>query len=178
MSKKNIILTGYRASGKSLMGSLLAQELNWLFFDTDAILGKRLGGSIQEIVRRHGWDVFRCAERALLVELASMKHVVVATGGGAIEHQAEWHNLRPHAHVIWLDADPATLYARMHSDVHTEMQRPPLTNKSSFAEIEEVMAKRRPLYQSGSDLRVDSGNRTPDEVLDILRRYVQQYIHQ
>lgn len=176
MSKKNIVLTGYRASGKSLIGGLLAQELDLLFFDTDAVLGKRLGGTIQEIVHRHGWDVFRCAERALLVELATMEDLVVATGGGAIEHQAEWHNLRPHAHVIWLDADPAILCGRMHNDIQTETQRPRLTSKSFLAEIEEVMARRNPLYQAGSDLRVDSSNKTPDEVLACVRRYMQQYI--
>ncbi len=146
-----IVLTGFRATGKTSVGRLLAARLGYAFVDADAVLCERLGGSVAEIVARSGWDSFRRAERQLLRESRTMAGTVLATGGGAIEHAAEWRGLRDHALVVWLEADEATIRRRMAGDAQTA-QRPSLTGNAPADEIAALLARRTPLYAAGADV--------------------------
>ena len=87
------MLTGFRATGKSLIGSLLAGELKYDFVDADVVLCQRQGLSVQEIVTRYGWPEFRSLEFAVLQEFATASRTVLAVGGGAIEHTTLWPKL-------------------------------------------------------------------------------------
>jgi shikimate kinase len=159
---KNIVLTGFRATGKTSVGRALAARLEWAFVDTDALLCERLGAPIAEIVGRHGWAFFREAEARLLPELAARVETVVATGGGAIEHRQEWQELRKSGFVVWLDADIVTIRQRLGDDPHSLQQRPSITGHDVKDEIEELLHKRKPLYWAGSDLRVETAGKTPE----------------
>ncbi|MCW5206968.1 shikimate kinase [Desulfobulbus sp. F5] len=167
---KLIVLTGFRATGKTAVGRLLAQLCGYEFADTDAILIRRMGCSIAEAVTRHGWQYFREQERHLLVELTSWRNTVIATGGGAILHQQEWKLLRKQAFVIWLRTDLATTLARLRQDKNTVGQRPRLTNQGNNLEIETaaLLAEREPLYRAGSDVMVDTAGRTTEEVTEVI----------
>nr|WP_320011409.1 shikimate kinase [uncultured Desulfobulbus sp.] len=162
----NILLTGFRATGKSTVGRLLAQRLGLFFIDMDIELSKRLGGSVAEIVHEHGWPYFRKAEANLLAELCSRTGYVIATGGGAIEHQAQWHSLRRNAFVLWLDADEATIKRRIDKDPLSSVQRPDLPAEGS-AQRESLtctLERRRPLYRQGSDIHLDTAANTPEQL--------------
>ena len=73
-----IVLTGFRTTGKTSVGRLLAARLGYTFVDADAVLCERLGGTVAQIVARSGWDSFRQAERALLLETRTMTRTVLA----------------------------------------------------------------------------------------------------
>ena len=169
---KNIVLTGFRAVGKSSVGKMLAQKIRYTFIDTDTLLCERLGASIADIVTRHGWAFFREAERALLAEVPGMERVVLATGGGAIEHQEEWHRLRSCCYVVWLDADVATIRQRMGGDPHSVEQRPSLTGNSARDEIEMLLSRRIPLYSAGSDLQLDTVGKEPAALVESIVEHV------
>ena len=62
----NIILIGYRCSGKTSVGKRLAQKLGWLFVDTDDRLVEKDGRSIKEIVEDDGWEGFRRLEKEVV----------------------------------------------------------------------------------------------------------------
>ncbi len=164
----NIILTGFRATGKTTVGRLVAQRLGWVFQDTDALLCQRLGASVAEVVARLGWPAFRQAERVLLRELRTMRQTVLATGGGAIEHLQEWRELRRCGLVIWLDADLDTVRSRLQADPRSGQQRPSLTGRSVVDELDELLTRRRPLYASGSDLRLVVTSETPEQLADAI----------
>ena len=170
---KNIVLTGFRATGKSSVGRLLAQKMGYAFIDTDSLLCKRLGAPIAEIVARHGWAFFREAERRLLMEVPEMVQTVLATGGGAIEQQEEWHQLRDCGYIVWLDADVETIRQRMGGDPHSALQRPSLTGGSAGDEIEELLRKRTPLYSAGSDLRLDTAGKEPAVLVESIVNQLQ-----
>lgn len=170
---KNIVLTGFRATGKSLVGRMLAQKLRYTFIDADVLLSQRLGAPIADIVARHGWPFFRQAERQLLMEVPAMEQTVLATGGGAIEHQEEWSRLRNCCYVIWLDADAATVRQRMRNDANTAEQRPSLTGSSVHDEIEELLLRRAPLYSTGSDLRLDTVGKDPTALVERIVEQMQ-----
>lgn len=171
---KNIILTGFRATGKSLLGRLLAERLGYCFIDGDALLCERLGAPIAEIVADHGWAFFRQAERQLLAEVPAMTRTVLATGGGAIEHQHQWQQLRGGGYVIWLDADVATIRQRMGADPASARQRPSLTGRPIDDEITELLHRRRPLYAAGSDLRLDTVGQDPAALLESICRALER----
>jgi shikimate kinase len=161
-----LVLTGFRATGKTAVGQQLARLCGYAFADTDALLVERMGCSIAETVQRRGWPYFREQERLLLAELALQRNMVLATGGGAILHQQEWQLLRQQAVVIWLRTDLAATLARLRQDAHTAEQRPRLLHQADDLETEiaTMLHEREPLYRAGADVVVDTGNTTLAEL--------------
>ncbi len=166
--KEKIILTGYRATGKSSIGKILADLLGFGFIDTDQTIEKRQGESIAEMVGRGGWDHFRRKEEDLLFELARSKNKVIATGGGSVMHESAWAKLRKNALVAWLTADIKTICRRLAADSDTEDQRPALTEMGTMDEIAMVLSQRRQLYEKSSDLTINTEGKTPEEVAEFI----------
>ena len=159
-----IVLTGFRASGKSRIGRLLARELDWRFVDTDELFCQRYATTIARAVAEHGWDGFRDREERLLTELAGEKEAVIATGGGAVQHRQSWERLRRGSLVVWLRAAPGVLIRRLNADSRSPDQRPSLSGRSVADEVRALLAERTPLYRQGADLAVDTDTRTPEAV--------------
>ncbi len=174
----NIILTGFRATGKSLVGKLLAERLGYTFIDADVLLSQRLGAPIAHIVDRHGWPFFRQAERKLLADdVPGMVETVLATGGGAIEHEDEWQRIRSCCYVVWLDADAATIKQRIQDDPKSSGQRPSLTGCAVCDEIDDVLLKRMPLYAAGSDLHLNTVGCTPEDLVNRIIDQLRMHTH-
>lgn len=165
---RNVVLIGFRATGKSTVGRLLAARLGWRFLDADDLLQQQLGAPIAEVVAREGWPFFRRAEARLLVKLADMEQTVLATGGGAIEHQQEWRALQRCGLVVWLDADTATIRRRLAADPNSAGQRPSLTGQAIGDEIDVLLARRRPLYAAGSQLHLNTETMTPEQLVEAI----------
>ena len=168
--RRKIILTGYRATGKTLVGQMLAQHLHLEFLDTDEMLVSRAGKSIRQIVAQEGWGQFRLLERDLLAEMVCCNDAVISTGGGAILHQDIWNLLRQTGLVVWLTADIDTICRRLAEDGKSSGQRPSLTDSDIYAEVAQVLAEREPLYEKGSHLAVDTSNTTADEIVHIIEK--------
>jgi len=170
---RNIVLTGFRATGKSTVGKMLAQRLGYAYLDTDGEICRQLGATIADIVEQYGWGYFRQAEARVLDQLCSASHTVIATGGGAIEHQSQWQRLRKVCFVIWLDADAATIKKRIAADPSSTHQRPCLSLESPVEdETDQMLQRRIPLYSSGSDLRLDTVLHSPEEIAAALHETV------
>jgi shikimate kinase len=169
-----IIFTGFRGTGKSAVGRKIAGLIGFIFIDTDDTLEEALGCTVCDYVQRSGWAAFRQEERLLLARLAGVRQAVIATGGGAIMHQAEWQELRENSRVIWLRATAETIRQRMGEDCETQTQRPSLTGCDPLAEIESVLAEREPLYRAGSDISIDTDNKTQDEIVARIREFLEK----
>ncbi len=164
-----IILTGFRATGKSLVGSMLARRLGLDFCDTDTLLCADSGLSVAEYVARYGWPDFRRREEQVLLALGNRSSVVIATGGGAILHEQAWRTLRKKSIIFWLRADCATIEQRLSADSRSRRLRPSLTGGDLSGEIREQLALRTPLYRRGSDVVIDTDGCPP---LDIVREVI------
>jgi len=164
-----VVLTGFRASGKSVVGRKLAHSLAYRFLDTDEELAAEMGCGIEEYVRRHGWPAFRELERSLLVRLAGGHRLVIATGGGSVMHGKEWRRLRKNSLVVWLRAEAETIRQRLQDDVRSAAQRPSLTGGDMLAEVDRMLAEREPLYRQGSDVVIDTTGRPPETVVSLIK---------
>ncbi len=166
----NIVLIGYRGTGKSVVGALLAARLGMRLVGMDALIVERAGMPIPEIVEREGWPGFRDRESALARELAALDNVVIDCGGGIIERPENTEALRANGRVVWLRASAPTIVARIQGDT----QRPSLTGAKSFTdEVAEVLERRTPLYKAAADIIVDTDLLTPEEVADRVLAQVQ-----
>jgi shikimate kinase len=161
---RNIILTGYRGTGKTQAGLALAALLGYSFLDTDELVRRRTGQTVERIVAAGGWEAFRAAEHAAVVEAARAKRAVIALGGGAILDPRNVAALKEKGCFVWLTADVATIVARLAKDPASASQRPSLSGRPIAAEVAEVLAEREPLYRRDAALIIDTSSRTPAEV--------------
>ena len=159
----NLFLIGYRATGKSTVGALVAAGLGWSFVDADAVLESRAGMSIREIFQTETEVGFRRRESALLEELCRGLHQVVATGGGVVLAPRNRALLLKSGRCVFLEADAATIESRMQADPVTAGRRPALT-VGGRAEIENLLAQRQPLYEQCASARFPVADRSPVQV--------------
>lgn len=152
----NIFLIGYRGTGKTAVGKILAEKRKQDFIDADLALEKENDISISEMVAEHGWGYFRQKERETLIRLCKGDHQIIATGGGVILNPENIRIMRENGKVIWLKASAETVTSRILKDEKTASQRPALTDKGVMDEIEETLSFRRPLYEKAADFSVDT----------------------
>jgi shikimate kinase len=163
--KSKIALIGFRATGKSLVGQLLARRLGWSFVDMDDQIVNALGMSIDAWVKLNGWESFRHQESLVLASLAQQSHLVVATGGGVILDAGNRALLQKEFHVVWLQADRQTILSRILGDTRTAAYRPPLTELPLESEIETVLSERIPLYRETAHHCVEVDRLPPEEIM-------------
>ena len=150
----NLFLIGYRCSGKTTVGQAIAVEMDWSFVDSDLRLITDSGKQISDIIDTEGWDAFRRLERSTLKQICSKDRQVVATGGGVVLDDDNIRAMKTSGMVVWLEASAETIQIRMLQDKNTENFRPALTDKGRLEEIEDMLLKRNPLYESASDFSI------------------------
>jgi len=159
----NIVLIGYRGTGKSSVGEILAARLGMPYIGMDGEIVKRGGMSIPEIVGKSGWPEFRDRETGLARELAARDGVIIDTGGGIIERPENMEALGKNARIFWLKAEVATIVSRIQGN----SDRPPLTAGKTFTdEVAEVLERRTPRYRSAAHYEIDTDDLTPEQIAD------------
>ena len=159
----NLVLIGYRASGKTSVGKRLSGLLARPFYDTDAIIREQTGKTVKEIVLEGGWPAFRQAEKAAIADLARNKEAVIALGGGAVLDPANVEALKPGGCFIWLQAGLETIQERLRGVGEGDGQRPPLAPPGQEGDGE-ILARRSPVYRAVADLAVDTEGKTIETV--------------
>ncbi len=164
----NVVLIGYRGTGKSTVGKVLAARLGRTVVSTDEEIVKRAGRSIPDIVAERGWDHFRDLETQVCQELAALDGLVIDTGGGAILRPQNVEALKKTGTLFWLTASVDTIGKRIGGDT----QRPSLTGTKSFIEeIQDVLRERMPKYRAAAHHVIETEGRSIVQVADeILAR--------
>ena len=161
----NIVLVGYRGTGKSTVGRLLASRLGRELVSTDAEIIKRAQRSIPEIVAQKGWEHFRDLESDICREFSGRDQLVIDTGGGAILRVQNVEALKKNGTVFWLTASVETIAKRIGSN----NQRPSLTGTKSFVdEIQDVLRERTPKYQAAADHSIATDNRSVNQLVETI----------
>jgi shikimate kinase len=162
----NIVLIGYRGTGKSSVASVLASRLGWQRISTDAEIVTRAKQSIPEIVKSFGWEHFRNLESEVCREAGGKDHLIIDTGGGVILRPQNVEALKANGRLFWLTAEISTIEARIGGDTH----RPSLTGTKSFIEeIADVLEERRPKYRAAADHVIPTDRQSVAQVADAIR---------
>jgi shikimate kinase len=151
----NIVLIGYRGSGKTSIGKRLASNLWMDFVDTDVLIVERAGKTIREIFAEEGEEGFRRRESEVMAEVGARDNLVIAAGGGAILKAENVAALKKNGKVVWLKATPEALFGRIQADAGTDVNRPNLTAAGGLEEVRQVLEKRTPLYQGAADVSLE-----------------------
>jgi shikimate kinase len=160
----SIFFVGCRGSGKSTVAGRLATQLGRPFIDADLELERAAGVSIRVLFETEGEPSFRDREEKLLAHLCQRSGLVVATGGGCVLRETNRHLLRSAGTVIWLTAEPATLWRRVKLDPDSAERRPAL-GQGGPAEVEKTLEERQALYREVAHLVVATEGRTPDDIV-------------
>lgn len=152
MKSENVFLIGPMGAGKTTIGRQLAKSLDFAFYDSDREVEARTGVDIPTIFEYEGEEGFRQREQSMIVDLACLNHIVLATGGGAILREENRVYLAVHGFVVYLKCSIDRLLERTHRDTH----RPLLNTADPARKLEILMRIREPLYRSCADFTVDT----------------------
>jgi shikimate kinase len=168
----NIVLIGYRCTGKTSVGRRISERLGIPFYDTDERIKELTGKTIKEIVDHGGWEAFRTEEKAVIIGLPSSEDAVISVGGGAVMDAENREALKRSGLFLWLTADVGTILERMENDRTGDEQRPPLSSSGLEREISEILNQRTPIYRQLADFTIDTAGKEieaiADEVFDLL----------
>ncbi|MBG6031811.1 shikimate kinase AroL [Proteus hauseri] len=160
-----IYLIGPRGAGKTTVGKALSLTLNYRFIDTDDWITQKYQQTISLMVQDKGWDFFRQIESEALIQV-SQPNQVISTGGGMILAEKNRAYMKSSGVIIYLQASLETLVERLSQDPN-EAQRPSLTGKTLVSEMNDVLAKREPLYLQCADIIVDAGL-SINEIIEVI----------
>jgi len=139
-------------AGKTTLGRQLARRLDKPFVDADHELEARLGVRIPTIFEVEGEAGFRDREEAVIDELSRRSGIVLATGGGAVMREQSRVRLRENGTVLYLHAEPETLWQRLRNS----RQRPMLHGNDPRNRLVELYRLRDPLYREVADHVIES----------------------
>jgi len=158
-------------AGKSTIGRLLSQELKLTYIDSDREIEDRAGAVIPWIFDVEGEDGFRDREEAVIRELCERNDIVLATGGGAIQREANRTSLQASGYVVYLCTSVEQQLERTARDKN----RPLLQTEDPEQVLRDLLERRDPLYRDACDLLVRTDKRHPRSVVtEIIRNYQQR----
>jgi shikimate kinase len=164
MSAPLIVLVGPPASGKTTVGTALAEALSAVFRDTDHDIETTAGTSVADLFVSEGEPHFRALEEQAVAAALSTHDGVLALGGGAVTSAATRELLvaygRGGGTVVWLDVDLPSAAKR----VGLSRDRP-ILGVNPRAMLRQMLETRAPLYGEVATLTVHTGGRTPEDVV-------------
>ena len=166
----NIILLGYRGTGKSVISRLLARQLKRRLFSLDSMIEEAVAIPIPEIVSMWGWARFREIESKIVEEaVEEARDAVIDCGGGVVLNPRNIQKLRKNGKAVLLTAQFDTLISRLSRDRNN---RPRLEKDLSWEEEHrKVLAEREDKYHAAADLVCDTTDKRPDETVGEIIEY-------
>ncbi len=163
--KDNIILIGFMGSGKTSVGIKLSYRLKRTMIDTDKWIEQKQKMTVSEIFASLGEEEFRRMETQCLKKLLDLADGQIISAGGGLPLREENHQLlRQLGKVVYLKADPETVYERLKSD----STRPLLQVADPKERIKTLLFQREPVYEACADMIVDVSGKSFDEILDSI----------
>jgi shikimate kinase len=152
-------------TGKTTIGRVLADKLGKTLVETDSLIEKRAGKSIDRIFHEDGEVAFRALEIEVIKEAAEGDNRVIACGGGVVLNWINIDRLRQNSIIVLLTVSFDVIEKRVTADKGVR----PLLNMDNKAQaIKELMEFRRPFYDRAADIQVDSSNLGIESTVDLI----------
>jgi XRE family transcriptional regulator, aerobic/anaerobic benzoate catabolism transcriptional regulator len=166
-----IALIGLRGAGKSTLGRMLAEDLDFPFIELTREIEKLAGCSAAEILGLYGQNAYRRYERRALEEAVQIyPEAVIATAGGMVSDLVTFNLLLRHCTTVWLQADPEDHMARVAAQGDF---RPMAASSEAMEDLKSILAGRAAFY-SKAELRIDTSAQPLLETFQILRAEVRR----
>jgi shikimate kinase len=168
-----IFLTGYMGSGKSVVGQLLAKELGYSFIDLDDQIAQIEEKSVPEIFSTNGELYFRKRETEVLKDvIEEPASLVISLGGGTpcYGNNLELIKNVGEAKTVYLKASVDFLTNRLFQEKET---RPVISHLKTYEVLEDFIRKHlfeRSYYYNQADIIINVENKTPDSIIEELRK--------
>lgn len=160
-----IILVGMMGAGKTTIGKLLSNKLNYNFIDLDKIIEEKSGVKINTIFEIEGESGFRDRELQALRHSLEKDQVIISTGGGIVTYEKSRTQLiKNNALIIYLKANLQTLCNRLKND----NSRPILNVADKEQVIERLLEEREPYYYDLADMDVDTSHMKSIDVVKFI----------
>jgi XRE family aerobic/anaerobic benzoate catabolism transcriptional regulator len=161
-----IALIGLRGAGKSTLGRMLAEDLDFPFVELSREIEKLAGCSISEILGLYGQNAYRRYERRALEDaIEAYPEAVIATAGGLVSDLGSFNLLLRRCLTIWLMADAQDHMSRVMAQGDL---RPMAASREAMEDLKSILASRAAFY-SKADMRVDTSAQPLMETFQILR---------
>ena len=141
--KKNLVLLGMMAVGKTTLGKIVAKRQKLEFVDTDSCIEKKNSMTIEKIFKIKGEKFFRMEEENEILKSLEKNNCIIALGGGAFMNKTIRGNILKNAISIWLNVDIKTLNKR----VKWNQKRPLLKEEKNQKKITELYDERKDIYK-------------------------------
>lgn len=164
---KNIILTGFMGVGKTSVGTRLAQDLGYVFVDTDTLIEAGQKMAIPSIFSKYGEAYFREIEAQIIQKVMQGESQVVSTGGGAVIWDVNREAFKKAGFVVCLTARPEVIFERIKHEVH----RPLLQTADPLKKIKELLAQRAPFYAQ-ADVSIDTSEKSVERVISEIKERI------
>ena len=161
MKKKNIVLIGMPACGKSTIGVILAKTLGMDFLDTDLLIQKQEGFLLQTLIDQKGMACFLAAEERAIRSL-TCENTVIATGGSAVYSESGMKHLQGLGTIVYLKLSFQTIETRM-DNIHSRG-----IAMGSDESLFSLYKKRIPLYEKWGDIQADVENKNVEQSVDLI----------
>ena len=159
-----VILIGPMGSGKTTIGSLLAEKLGLSFRDTDHLIEEQEAKTVSQIFLDQGEDAFLAIVKRVLREELLTDATVLSLGGGApisIDAQSALRAIA--SHIIFLDISLSTVAPR----IGFNRDRPLLLNNPR-GQWQTLMEARRPIYEAIADTIINVDDKSEEEIVTIV----------
>jgi shikimate kinase len=167
MPDVNIYLVGFMGTGKTTIGRVVAQKLNFELLDSDHEIESSKGKTIPEIFEKEGEPAFRAMERAFIASGHPALRTVVACGGGLVVQPGMLELLKTKGVVICLHASVETILKRTQGNPN----RPLLNVEDQMGRIRALYTAREPIYRRSGTLILTDGRPLHDIVAHLIRIY-------
>ena len=168
-----IALIGLRGAGKSTLGRMLAEDIDFPFVEISRDIEKLAGCSISEILGLYGQNAYRRYERRALEDaIEAYPQAVIATAGGLVSDLGSFNLLLRRCTTIWLTADPEDHMSRVMAQGDL---RPMAASREAMDDLKSILVSRAAFY-SKADMRIDTSAQPLAETFQILRTELREAI--
>ena len=174
IANSRVALIGLRGAGKSTLGQMLADDLDFPFVELSREIEKFAGCSISEIQALYGMSAYRRYERRALEEAIQIyPEAVIATPGGLVSDPATFNQLLSHCTTVWLQADAEDHMKRVSAQGDL---RPMAASREAMEDLKSILSGRAAFY-SKAQLKLDTSAQALEPTFAELRSMVRRHLN-
>ena len=166
-NKINISLCGMMGSGKSAIGKILANKLDYNFIDVDKMIEIEAGKTIKKIFQEDGEQYFRDLEEKITINILELKETIVSLGGGAIINKNIRGSIKKNSYNIYLNVNIDILTKRLQNS----KTRPLIYKKNLKKELINLIGIREKFYRK-ADLIVKNEKNIIETTENIIKKII------